>query len=104
MTDHRALVAEHLETAKRAHNNELAQTHVAIAQVHATMAQAEHLRVGNLIAYASLVPNVLTKESELNAVGGCARDSDAEIHSALADGTTWCALLGDDIAKKRGLA
>ena len=50
MTDHRTLVAEHLDVAKRAHNAEMAQTHVAIAQVHATMAQTEILRTQAVIA------------------------------------------------------
>ena len=66
MTDHRTLVAEHLDIAKRAHNTEMAQTHVAIAQVHATMAQTEQLRIGNLIAWVVKLSSHPTNVTELH--------------------------------------
>jgi hypothetical protein len=53
MTDHRVQALEHLEDAKYAHDQEVARTRVAMAQVHATMAQTEQLRIGNLIAWTS---------------------------------------------------
>jgi len=55
MTDHRVLIVKHLDIAEHAHNDDMARTHVAIAQVYATAAQTEQLRVGNLIAYVGLI-------------------------------------------------
>ena len=68
MTDHRAVAREHLDMAKHSSNSEGARTFSAVAQVHATLAlaeaadaqvaatlaQTEQLRIGNLIAFRAL--------------------------------------------------
>jgi len=80
----------------------LAQVHATLALAAATKAQTEQLRVANLIASAALVPDSSKRAG--TGVDGWAREVDSEIHSALADDTTWRALLGSDVAKARGLA
>ena len=87
------------ETADAQHLSRTAE-----AQVHATLAVAEQMRVSNLLAAAALVQSARCNSGKQADVDGWAIDSDAEIHSALADDATWRAFLGAEVARKRGLA
>lgn len=100
MSDHKAEAEKNIDAGyvEVADDAELAVS-LTLAQVHATLYLAEQQRIANLIAAAALVP-----AGGKSGIDSWGIESDAVLHSRLADQDTWELLLGANVAKREGLA
>lgn len=99
MNDHKT---EALRISVLAHDNkdmgdyEIASHQMQRAQMHATLYLAEQHRVANLLAAAAFITQQETVAGvSYTGLGGWAQDSEANIHSLMADEDFWVSLMGE---------
>ena len=72
MTEHKHMAMDFLETAKNAPTSEYAMAYATYAQVHATLAQTEQLRLANVITWttqAGRMPSPETRDVVAKGLG-----------------------------------